>query len=230
MGSNMPPDHPVRRVDVTDIEELRRRFAENGEVKFCRCMASKNFPYCDGSHVELNNKGVTNVGPVAVKSAPLPVTRDAEPSENCPRGKKPSNMPPSNPMRRVDFVDVEELNRRFAQDKEVKFCRCMASKQFPYCDGSHVALNKEGITNAGPLVVKTKTPAVIQTTTPWGTPMPEVPDEAKSGNGTLAMVGIKVTAKVSCPGCKQRFASEEIQQLHWKFMHDFPKWCLDCTK
>ena len=83
--SNMPSDNPVRRVDVIDIEEIRRGFAEK-EVKFCRCMTSKNFPYCDGSHAELNNKGITNVGPMVVKAAPLPETRDAESPENHPCG------------------------------------------------------------------------------------------------------------------------------------------------
>ena len=82
---------------------------------------------------------------------------------------------------------------------------------FPYCDGSHVALHKHGMTNAGTLVAKNNALTPMQATTPWGTQMPEVCDEAKSGNRSLEKVGIKVTAKVSCSECMQGFASEVDQ-------------------
>eukprot|EP00009_Paramoeba_aestuarina_P009107 CAMPEP_0201520934 /NCGR_PEP_ID=MMETSP0161_2-20130828/13403_1 /ASSEMBLY_ACC=CAM_ASM_000251 /TAXON_ID=180227 /ORGANISM="Neoparamoeba aestuarina, Strain SoJaBio B1-5/56/2" /LENGTH=106 /DNA_ID=CAMNT_0047919463 /DNA_START=80 /DNA_END=400 /DNA_ORIENTATION=+ len=36
----------------------------------------------------------------------------------------------------------------------VAYCRCWKSSKFPYCDGSHVAHNKETGDNTGPLVVK----------------------------------------------------------------------------
>ena len=60
----------MRRFDFADFEEIKRRFAENGEVKFCRCMASKSFPYCDGSNVELNIKGMSNAGLLVVNANP----------------------------------------------------------------------------------------------------------------------------------------------------------------
>lgn len=210
--SNMPVDNPVRRVDFADVAELSKRFAENGEVKFCRCMASKQFPYCDGSHVELNKQGVTNVGPLVVKAAPLPKGKVVEGSA--------SNMPADNPMRRVDFIDIEDVQQCCANDGEQKFCRCLASKKFPLCDGSHVELNKQGVTNTGPIVFKKMKPALQpQASTPWGSPMPQFCEEAVSGDGTLEKVGIKMKGKVQCSSCAQRFESQKFLELHVKYMH-----------
>merc|ERR1712084_51035 len=131
-------------------------------------------------------------------------------------------------MRRVDFVDIEALGKSFvAGEGDKKFCRCGQSNSFPYCDGTHVELNKQGVTNFGPVVVKA--PQKPESLTPWGTPMPVIIEAAKSGNGTLEKVGIRVNDSIQCPGCNQRFASQEIQGLHWKFLHDFPQeWCPPC--
>jgi len=51
----------------------------------------------------------------------------------------------------VHCIDVEELGESTA------FCRCWRSKEFPYCDGSHVAHNKCTGDNVGPLCVSKKT-------------------------------------------------------------------------
>jgi CDGSH-type Zn-finger protein len=47
-------------------------------VKLCRCMQSKEMPYCDGTHKTLPD---TNAGPVIVEVFPLAEKRDqARPS------------------------------------------------------------------------------------------------------------------------------------------------------
>lgn len=48
----------------------------------------------------------------------------------------------------VDTFDVEDLG-----NKNV-FCRCWRSKKFPYCDGAHVAHNKNCDDNVGPLIIQ----------------------------------------------------------------------------
>ena len=45
------------------------------------------------------------------------------------------------------LADIEDSGKKV-------FCRCWKSKTFPYCDGSHVAHNKETGDNLGPLIVK----------------------------------------------------------------------------
>merc|ERR1712050_344543 len=107
----MPPDNPVRRVDFANFEDIKQRFERDGEVKFCRCMASKAFPFCDGSHVELNNNGSSNAGPLVVKADPPKVKDIGQPENGI---GQLSNMPPNNPVRRVDFADIEELRRALA--------------------------------------------------------------------------------------------------------------------
>ena len=39
----MPPDEPLRRVDIIPLEELAASANEEGQVKFCRCWKSKTF-------------------------------------------------------------------------------------------------------------------------------------------------------------------------------------------
>ena len=48
----------------------------------------------------------------------------------------------------------------------------------------------------------------------------EISDAAKSGNGTVEQVGIKMTGVHQCPDCRQKFDTEKAKQLHWKFIHD----------
>lgn len=43
---------------------------------------------------------------------------------------------------------------------------------------------------------------------------------AKSGDGTVANVGIKTDGAVKCPECNQVFDSQRAQQSHWRFIHD----------
>jgi L-lactate dehydrogenase (cytochrome) len=64
-----------------------------------------------------------------------------------------SNMPPADPVKRVDIMDVEALAAKVAEGP-VALCRCYKSTTFPYCDGSHTAHNEATGDNVGPLVVK----------------------------------------------------------------------------
>jgi len=48
----------------------------------------------------------------------------------------------------------------------------------------------------------------------------EISEAARSGNGSLEMVGVKVDASIQCPDCAQKFDSEVALQVHFKFIHD----------
>mmetsp|Transcript_87605 Transcript_87605/g.165143 ORF Transcript_87605/g.165143 Transcript_87605/m.165143 type:complete len:373 (-) Transcript_87605:142-1260(-) len=48
----------------------------------------------------------------------------------------------------------------------------------------------------------------------------EISADAKSGDGSLENVGIKINGMFSCPECRQRFDNERAQKLHWQFIHD----------
>jgi ankyrin repeat protein len=43
---------------------------------------------------------------------------------------------------------------------------------------------------------------------------------AKSGDGTIDNVGIKLHGKVQCGECNQKFDNEKALKIHWRFIHD----------
>ena len=45
----------------------------------------------------------------------------------------------------------------------------------------------------------------------------EISAAAKSGDGSLQNVGIKLDGKVKCPHCRQQFETDKSLQLHLKF-------------
>merc|ERR1719291_1117167 len=47
-----------------------------------------------------------------------------------------------------------------------------------------------------------------------------VREEARSGDGSLAQVGIRTYAKHECMECRQKFDTEKALDLHWRFIHD----------
>merc|ERR1712190_405102 len=47
-----------------------------------------------------------------------------------------------------------------------------------------------------------------------------ISEAAKSGDGTIENVGIKVDGMFQCLECRQRFDSDKALNLHWKFNHD----------
>lgn len=92
----------------------------------CRCGASKNKPYCDGSHTAA---GFAATGePATADSQPL-VTRD---------GRLKITPAPDGPL----LVDgnlevVSGTGRTINRVVKTALCRCGASANKPYCDGTH---------------------------------------------------------------------------------------------
>jgi CDGSH-type Zn-finger protein len=48
--STVPPDAPTKRVDMLSVAEIGAKVRADGDVKFCRCWKSAEFPFCDDSH------------------------------------------------------------------------------------------------------------------------------------------------------------------------------------
>ena len=93
----------------------------------CRCGASKNKPFCDNSHESI---GFRDYGAVGEKGARL-----AEAG-----GKLTIKKLENGPLLLSGNIRILNGSGRLAwEGTEVALCRCGASKNKPFCDGSHVA-------------------------------------------------------------------------------------------
>lgn len=137
------PETNIARVTVDgpiyvqgDIE-LRyadaRRESEN-RVALCRCGDSRNKPFCDNSHIEAGFRddgtlGAATMAPGVARATGLPV--EISTAQNGPiliRGPIE--------IRSAEGTEVQSGDR-------AALCRCGASRNRPYCDGSHAATGFE---------------------------------------------------------------------------------------
>ena len=95
----------------------------------CRCGASKNKPYCDGSHatsgfVATGEPATTPSEPLAQRNGPLHV----EPTHNGPLHVS------------GDMELVSGTGRTLNRVTDAWLCRCGHSANKPYCDGTHAKI------------------------------------------------------------------------------------------
>ncbi len=95
----------------------------------CRCGASKNKPYCDSSHLEVRFTA-TGEPPVA-ESSPL----------NARNGTLTVTPLPNGPLKVSGALEVVSgTGHTILRTTETYLCRCGASANKPYCDGSHARI------------------------------------------------------------------------------------------
>jgi len=106
---------------------------ENGEplirATLCRCGASANKPFCDGKHEKV---GFSATGENDVRASEPLSKQD---------GKLTFSLLENGPLLCKGNMGVcSGTGCRTNRTIEAAFCRCGASKDKPYCDGSHVAI------------------------------------------------------------------------------------------
>ena len=102
--------------------------ASSVRVTLCRCGASRNKPYCDGSHAEA---GFVATGEPAVKESEPLAARD---------GTVEVLAQPNGPLKLAGNVEVVSgTGKTINRATQLFLCRCGQSKNKPYCDGSHKA-------------------------------------------------------------------------------------------
>jgi CDGSH-type Zn-finger protein len=103
------------------------RWSANGyRATLCRCGASKNKPFCDGSHQAV---GFAATGEPQTRSSEMLAIRD---------GPLAIDPQPDGPLRvRGNLEIVSGTGRVIARITNAKLCRCGASGSKPFCDGSH---------------------------------------------------------------------------------------------
>jgi CDGSH-type Zn-finger protein/uncharacterized Fe-S cluster protein YjdI len=130
------PDEQAPPVNLISVREagpyaLRGALVLDGKpvgyrATLCRCGASKNKPFCDGSH---SNAGFNASGePASMQTEMLPV-RD---------GRIAIDPEPNGPLQlRGNMEIVSGTGRVVARVTQARLCRCGASNTKPFCDGSH---------------------------------------------------------------------------------------------
>lgn len=94
----------------------------------CRCGASKNKPYCDGSHHDIHFEASGE--PVTGEQTAMLAVRDG-PIDITPQVDGPL-------MVRGNMEIISGTGRMVARLTAARFCRCGHSQNKPFCDGSHV--------------------------------------------------------------------------------------------
>jgi CDGSH-type Zn-finger protein/uncharacterized Fe-S cluster protein YjdI len=115
------------RGDIEVRDDSGRVWARETRMALCRCGASGNKPYCDNSHVGsgFKDEGTCTPGEVVpLATGPLTLTL-------CTDGPVQCDGP-------VAIFDV--FGEQATTVQQTWLCRCGASKNKPYCDGSHQAI------------------------------------------------------------------------------------------
>jgi CDGSH-type Zn-finger protein/uncharacterized Fe-S cluster protein YjdI len=98
-------------------------------VTLCRCGASKNKPYCDGSHHQI---GFSATGEPSTGKADMLDVRDG-PLEIEPQTDGPLQV-------RGNLEITSGTGRVVARLVQAKLCRCGGSSNKPFCDGTHAKI------------------------------------------------------------------------------------------
>jgi CDGSH-type Zn-finger protein/uncharacterized Fe-S cluster protein YjdI len=120
------PHHLRGEIQIRDASG--QVLAHETRMALCRCGASNNKPYCDQSHVGggFRDEGACAPGEaLPIATGPLTLTLHADGPVRC-----------DGP---VAIFDV--FGEQVAAVQQAWLCRCGASKNKPYCDGSHKAID-----------------------------------------------------------------------------------------
>jgi CDGSH-type Zn-finger protein/uncharacterized Fe-S cluster protein YjdI len=134
------PDEQPPPVNLISVREggpyafkadIRLDGAPPGNFRYtlCRCGASKNKPFCDGSHHEVNF--AASGEPPTGKADMLPV-RDG-PLEVTPTTDGPLLV-------RGNMEIISGTGRVVARLESARLCRCGGSNTKPFCDGTHAKI------------------------------------------------------------------------------------------
>jgi CDGSH-type Zn-finger protein/uncharacterized Fe-S cluster protein YjdI len=123
-------DGPIfARGDIEVVDSSLALLAREPRAAFCRCGASENKPWCDGSHAEAGFEAPAVLGEKTLKPAP-----DPAPGPLRVRLRENGPLVLEGPFR------IAGDDGNFQHGGGCALCRCGASGNKPWCDGSHNAI------------------------------------------------------------------------------------------
>lgn len=122
-------DGPIKMTgDIVVVSSAGEVLKEAKRVSLCRCGASSNKPFCDGSHSKV---GFKNPGDLA----------DAKPKPDgyAPGGKLTVTALANGPNLAKGTLEVRSADGATSSyhEGQAALCRCGASGKKPFCDGTH---------------------------------------------------------------------------------------------
>jgi CDGSH-type Zn-finger protein len=135
-------------------------------LTLCRCGMSRNQPFCDNSHLRRGWRS----GPTRDPKAPPPAASE-------PPGDRPTTVVPADDASlelRGDLQLYHSDGRAMTGAGRVVLCRCGASANKPFCDGSHQRVGFQSRPPQAPRDrLEAETPAAF-------TPNPRIPDPRRA--------------------------------------------------
>lgn len=112
-------------IEVQDSEG--NTLLTKNKVALCRCGGSSNKPVCDGTHKKIEFKGDTTAD-----------TSGLPESSGGSSGKLVLKPRKSGPILVEGRYTIESgKNGTYTSEKNIALCRCGASANKPFCDGTH---------------------------------------------------------------------------------------------
>ncbi len=118
------PIYASGRLVLLDAEH--RELGPETRAAFCRCGASRNKPYCDGRHTEIGFTDPGRLGRATVR----PPEEEGSPDLRV-------RLRSDGPLVLEGAFTVLAADGQTAAASGGAMCRCGASKNKPFCDGSH---------------------------------------------------------------------------------------------
>ena len=135
-------DGPVYVRGRLRIELPGGEVMDETRVAFCRCGASADKPFCDGSHddAEFRDAGIVQGGRLVPAEE---LAGDAGEADSVHADGVTFSCRPDGPLLVSGPLRVEATDGRTVEGAKGAFCRCGHSSTKPFCDGSHKAAGFE---------------------------------------------------------------------------------------
>ena len=122
------PDGPLyARGDIDIVDDDGTVLLSDTRVAFCRCGASANKPLCDNTHIDIEFEAS---GSVSVEDE----------SDAVPEGALSVTPTANGPLHVEGAFEIEGTDGTTYRGEDARLCRCGASEDKPFCDGSHAKI------------------------------------------------------------------------------------------